>query len=106
MPLYRTPQRFPGLQRLPQAAGDLISALFPPDQLTTPGAIVGPRVPVPKPQGKNLADAFRPWGKNLEKAMPQLYGPSQVPGAPETAGKVSNAFDTYRQILMDLLQRR
>ena len=69
------------------------------------GGVYGPRVPVPKPQGKSLLEAFRPWGRHIDKAMPHLYGPSQVPGAPDTAGKISNAFDTYRQLLLDMLQR-
>lgn len=102
MPHYQTPQSFLGVNRLPKAAGDLISALFPKDTLPTPGSVVGPRVPVPKAASKSLLEAFRPWGKHIEQAYPQMFGPSQVPAQPQSVGAV----EQYRQLLLDLLQRK
>ena len=105
MPYYQPPQRFPGLNRLPKAAGDLISALFPKDTLPMPGVVLGPKTPVAVPQGKSLLEAFRPWGKGLEKAHPEMYGPSAVPVAPNTSAQMGEAFENYNQLLAYLLQK-
>lgn len=91
MPVLKSPKQFPGSQHLPELAQLLLQRVFPPDELPMPGAVLGPRTPVPVPQSKSLLGAFRPWGKNLEKAYPSLFGPSQVPAVPESVGQMGEA---------------
>ena len=107
MPAYKTPQRFPGSQRLPELAQTLIQRFFPPDELPVPAMagigpklvqrleqVVPPRVGAdranpflsgPRSQEtlQKLLDSFRPWNKGLEQAYPEMYGPSTVPEMPE-----------------------
>ena len=102
MPAYQSPARFPGASKLPPLAQALLERLFPPDQLPMPGAagaVIGPRVPVPKAAGKSLLEAFRPWGRQLEKAYPEMFGKSQVPQAPESMGLMQGAAQRLRDLL-------
>lgn len=99
MPAYNTPKQFPGADRLPPLAQQLLERFFPPDELPTGAAFFPPRLPAPVPQAKDVANAFKPWGKGLEKAYPDMYGASQVPGTPPAYNEMHGAL----QRLMDLI---
>ena len=102
MPAYKTPQQFPGSERLPDLAQTLLERFFPPDELPVPAmAGIGPKLvqrleqvvpdrsnpfmsgPRSQETLQKLLESFRPWGKGLEKAYPEMYGPSNIPEMPE-----------------------
>ena len=124
MPAYRTPQHFPGVERLPKPAGSLLELLFPKDQLPMPAmAGMGPKLTqrleqvIPDRSNpfmgarqhgpavlEKLQGVFKPWGKGLEKAysnQPSMYGPSQVPAVPESL----KHFEDANSLLSLLLNR-
>ena len=121
MAAYQTPQRFPGVNKLPKPAGALLEWLFPKDQIPMPGTVTGPRLTqrleqvVPDRSNpfmgvrqhgpavlEKLQGVFKPWGKGLEKAYPQMFGPSGVPAAPESLKHADDA----NQLLKLLLNRQ
>lgn len=82
--------------------GQLTGADGDTPQVPTVGAFFPPRMPRMEPQGQTLGGAFKTWGKGLEKAYPHLYGPSHVPPPPPGVG---DAFNQYRELLLQMLQR-